>query len=414
MGAHYDSTSSDPNNAPGATDNGGGVAIVLEFARIMSKYRFNHTLIFACWNAEEDGHLGSDNYTKYARSNSLNISLYINFDSACYDPDNKLILDIMYNSNSLWVSDMMTQYNSLYGINFTLTYNVHDCGSDHEEFWLNGYTAVMTHEQIHGPAHTPSDTIEKVSTLYAKKNGQLGMSVLAKLAEVWHGGIISPNVGDFLSYNITATYSNGDIRFVNVTLNLTFSEHPYGAEDLFNVTVQCSDWEAFSPGADVSENGASIVLNITSRFWYNGTSPFNDTDKFPAYFPFMIPIDISIGSEIPMGIANASFNLTVIRDENVTLYGEQYSCWNASGDSLVYGMYDYLFWKSSGITLYLNVHSPYSLESSQFYLIETRVGEFSVISEFSTFLILPIFMIVTLLAVIIHRRKRLPVRMPKQ
>lgn len=184
VGAHYDSTSSNQSNAPGATDNGGGVGIVVELARIMSQYRFNHTLMFALWNAEENGVLGSSDYAKYAYGNKLNISLYINFDSACYDPNALLILDIMYNDKSGWVSDMMAKYDTLYNIDFALTYNSHTCSSDHKPFWQYGYTAVMTHEGSHGPAHSSDDTLDRVSTLYAKKNGQLGMSVLAKLAEV--------------------------------------------------------------------------------------------------------------------------------------------------------------------------------------------------------------------------------------
>jgi len=187
VGAHYDSTSSDPNDAPGATDNGGGVAIVLELARIMSLYKFQHTLKFALWNYEEGGLYGSTDYAQYARANNLDISLYFNYDSSCYDPDNRFVLDIMYNSQSSWVKDMMTEYNTLYAIGFSLTYNVHTCSSDHRPFWSKGYTAVMTHEETHGPAHSPEDTIDKVSTLYAKKNGQLGMLVLAKLAHLESG-----------------------------------------------------------------------------------------------------------------------------------------------------------------------------------------------------------------------------------
>ena len=184
VGAHYDSTSSDPNNAPGATDNGGGAAIVLELARIMSHYKFQQTLKFALWNYEEGGLYGSTNYAQYASNNGLNISLYFNYDSSCYDPDNRMVLDIMYNSESAWVKDLMTQHNTLYNIGFALTYNVHTtCSSDHRAFWNRGYTAVMTHEETHGPAHTTSDTVDKVNTLYAKKNGQLGMSVLAKLSD---------------------------------------------------------------------------------------------------------------------------------------------------------------------------------------------------------------------------------------
>ncbi len=187
VGAHYDSTSGggDRSDAPGATDNGGGVAIVVELARIMSQYTFDHTVRFALWNAEEEGAnaSGSSAYVQDAVANHLNIALYMNFDSSCYDPDGRSILDIMFNDQSQWVSDMMAQHNRLYNIGLTLTYNVHGCESDHSAFWGQGYTAVMTHAETHGPGHTPDDTVDKVSTNYAKKNGQLGLSVLARLAE---------------------------------------------------------------------------------------------------------------------------------------------------------------------------------------------------------------------------------------
>jgi hypothetical protein len=163
VGAHYDSFSSNLSDAPGATDDGGGVAIVLEFARIMSQYSFNHTLKFAFWNCEENGELGSTQYVKYAYNNKICVSLYMNFDSSCYDPCNRMTLDIMSNNQSSWVSDMMTEYNTLYGINLTLNYNAHTCSSDHIPFWAHGYTALMTHQEVHGSEHTPDDTIDKVS-----------------------------------------------------------------------------------------------------------------------------------------------------------------------------------------------------------------------------------------------------------
>jgi hypothetical protein len=184
VGAHYDSISSDPSYAPGATDDGGGVAIVLEFARIMSQYSFRHTLKFAFWNGEEGGSYGSAEYTKYLYDNRVNVSLYVNFDSSCYDPEGRMVLDIMSNPQSIWASQTMTNLNNLYGINFTLNYNAHTCSSDHQSFWAYGYTAVMTHSEEHGFAHSPADTVDKVSTEYAKRNGQLGMTLIATQAGV--------------------------------------------------------------------------------------------------------------------------------------------------------------------------------------------------------------------------------------
>ena len=39
-------------------------------------------------------------------------------------------------------------------------------------------------QESHGPYLTPSDTIDKIPSAYALKNGQLGMTVLAQVAGV--------------------------------------------------------------------------------------------------------------------------------------------------------------------------------------------------------------------------------------
>ena len=70
VGAHYDSHSSDSATAPGATDNGAGVAIVLELARVMSTHQFGDTIQFAFWNAEESGLAGSTAYVASASGRS--------------------------------------------------------------------------------------------------------------------------------------------------------------------------------------------------------------------------------------------------------------------------------------------------------------------------------------------------------
>lgn len=185
VGAHYDSSSSIPDQAPGATDNGCGAAIVLELARIMSQYKFNNTIKFAFWNAEEHESSGSRDYVAYAARNSLNIPLYFNFDSSCYDPGNQYVLDVMFDEDAAPIAELVTQYNSLYNINFTLTYNNHSCSGDHVIFRNYGYPAIMTHSQSHAPqAHTQNDTIDRMSPNFAKKNAQLCMSVLIRLLEI--------------------------------------------------------------------------------------------------------------------------------------------------------------------------------------------------------------------------------------
>ena len=59
VGAHYDHLEGD---SPGGDDNASGTAGLLEAARVLSRYRFESTIRFIGFNAEEDGLAGSKDY----------------------------------------------------------------------------------------------------------------------------------------------------------------------------------------------------------------------------------------------------------------------------------------------------------------------------------------------------------------
>lgn len=59
IGGHYDHLEGD---RPGGDDNASGTAGVLEAARVLSRYRFESTIRFIAFNAEEDGLVGSKDY----------------------------------------------------------------------------------------------------------------------------------------------------------------------------------------------------------------------------------------------------------------------------------------------------------------------------------------------------------------
>jgi len=61
IGGHYDHLEED---RPGGDDNASGTAGVLEAARVLSQYRFESTIRFIGFNAEEDGLLGSKDYVE--------------------------------------------------------------------------------------------------------------------------------------------------------------------------------------------------------------------------------------------------------------------------------------------------------------------------------------------------------------
>lgn len=59
--------------APGMEDNGSGSALVLELARVMSRYTFRHTLVFMLTTGEEQGLVGADAMAGWCDANNIRI-----------------------------------------------------------------------------------------------------------------------------------------------------------------------------------------------------------------------------------------------------------------------------------------------------------------------------------------------------
>jgi Zn-dependent M28 family amino/carboxypeptidase len=92
--AHYDSHS-DSDYSPGADDNGNGVAAVIEAARMLSKYKFNYTVIYALWNQEENELAESGDYAKKSADVNDTLIGVINMDVIAFDGLTNLLLFIV-------------------------------------------------------------------------------------------------------------------------------------------------------------------------------------------------------------------------------------------------------------------------------------------------------------------------------
>lgn len=77
VSGHYDSMCSSPTDAkcdaPGANDDASGTAAVIELARVMSKRKFDATIIFITVPGEEQGLLGAAHFAEQAKQKSMNI-----------------------------------------------------------------------------------------------------------------------------------------------------------------------------------------------------------------------------------------------------------------------------------------------------------------------------------------------------
>lgn len=84
ISGHLDSRVSDVMNiksdAPGANDDGSGVAAVIELAKVMSKRSFPATIIFVAVVGEEQGLIGARHLAEYAKESNWNIVAMLNND----------------------------------------------------------------------------------------------------------------------------------------------------------------------------------------------------------------------------------------------------------------------------------------------------------------------------------------------
>ena len=77
VSGHYDSMCSSPIDAkcdaPGANDDASGTAAVIELARVMSKRKFDATIVFMTVPGEEQGLLGAAHYAEQAKQKAMDI-----------------------------------------------------------------------------------------------------------------------------------------------------------------------------------------------------------------------------------------------------------------------------------------------------------------------------------------------------
>jgi hypothetical protein len=209
--SHYDTIATKSTNwlmdwktlpAPGADDNASGTAAVLEAARVLSQYDFEHTIKFIAFSGEELGLHGSKHYTELAAGNGEDIAGVLDFDMIAYDPDQPDI-DVISNAASEWIADRMLSVQRRYNIGpLTLNkiINPEMVYSDHAPFWQNGWNAVLSIDnsdfdspEFYPFMHTAEDTVDKLDFGMSSKMVQIAVGTLASLADPM-GGMPHPDL----------------------------------------------------------------------------------------------------------------------------------------------------------------------------------------------------------------------------
>lgn len=185
--AHYDDMPSG-TTAPGADDNASGTAAVIEAARIFSHYTFPFTIVYALWDEEEQGLIGSDYYATQAANAGDSILGVINLDMIAYDSNNDGVCNVHNRpvGSSIQLYQKMVEVNTQYGINLNIvSYNPGITASDHASFWNKNYGAVLLIEDdndFHQYYHTVNDLLQYYNQPYYVKSAKLALGTLASFA----------------------------------------------------------------------------------------------------------------------------------------------------------------------------------------------------------------------------------------
>ncbi len=205
LGAHYDSISTDFHNgqayAPGANDNGSGVAAMLEIAQILAPQPHRSTIVFVAFAAEETGRQGSLAFVKsYLQAQDPPIALrgMINMDIVGSEVgrngeiDHRTIRLFSAEPNdspSRQLARQMALFVGMYldDVDPVLQSAEERVGrwGDHQSFSAAGYPSVRIIQGLEDVSrqHTPRDTIDNVQPAYLMRTTRAALVSVLLLAD---------------------------------------------------------------------------------------------------------------------------------------------------------------------------------------------------------------------------------------
>ncbi len=181
VGAHMDSVS----NA-GGDDNGSGSTAVLEIASIMPQLQGRKVnIIFAWFDEEELGLVGSTYLAKEFKKQGMKISSVHSIDMLGWDGDGDGAIELARPDGILW--DYYKMVNQTHGLKLPLT-RTNTGQSDHVAFHNQGFHSLCLSEEYTANDTTPhyhrrTDTFETINLPFLANGTRLVSAVVSDLAQ---------------------------------------------------------------------------------------------------------------------------------------------------------------------------------------------------------------------------------------
>jgi len=183
--------------APGACDDGSGIAAVMELARVMSRYEFSKTLVFIAFAGEEQGLVGGTLEAAKAKQDGTLIEAVLNNDIIGTDvtgdgrTGNSAVnvysddqLDSLAQGLARYVRWAGERYLPGLKVNVQYAQDRLGRGGDQTPFQQEGFSAVRisTPNEILANQHHDADTLENMSVPYTTRVAKLNAAAAAALA----------------------------------------------------------------------------------------------------------------------------------------------------------------------------------------------------------------------------------------
>ena len=194
--AHYDTRPSDMldgvSRAPGANDNGAGVALLIETARLLSSRQWNQTIIFAALAAEEQGTFGAKNLVQNLMLDNVQVVASINYDGVGGNPGIpqtiRLFAPDLVQSSSGQVARYFDYLTRLYMPTFPITIidgmDREDRWGDQREFIFAGMPSMRLTQSVEDPSYLNStrDSWTAIDFNYLEKVTKMTVAVVGNMA----------------------------------------------------------------------------------------------------------------------------------------------------------------------------------------------------------------------------------------
>jgi hypothetical protein len=190
VGAHYDHVGYGTfrnSHGPtgyihnGADDNASGVAALMEAAEAASRLpeKPRRSILFAFWDGEEKGLLGSKYWIEHPTVPLAGVRLAINIDMIGRLRGSRV--EVYGVRTAAGLRRLVSRQNTT-GLELDFNWDVR-ADSDHYSFFSRDVPFVMLHTGLHGDYHRPSDDAEKINTEGLEQVAQLLFNVVVELAD---------------------------------------------------------------------------------------------------------------------------------------------------------------------------------------------------------------------------------------